>query len=221
MILDLTVLQEHVTTRKKQDRPVATKKTANHQINSACAILCLDQDLYEFPYETIKDKEFYIDYVKDDSEEECENLITRFVEHLNNLADIVTTWLRTIDVNKQLRELKFKHWKEFKQAKRCIYCHRTFHYTRTPVFDHNHTRSTYNGASCSECNLLATKQRNLSCFFHNLPYDSNLLLQHMNFGKLNEETWSASMIGQKLKLMSTTKLEIRDSFALLPSKLAD
>ena len=66
LILDLDLLQKHVTTRKKQDRPVATKKTANHQINSACAILCIDQDLYEFPYETIKDKEFYIDYVKDD-----------------------------------------------------------------------------------------------------------------------------------------------------------
>ena len=121
------------------------------------------------------------------------------MEHLNNLADIVTTWLRTIDVEKQLRELKLKHWKEFQQAKNCIYCQKTFDFMRKPVFDHSHTHSVYNGPSCLECNLLAAKQRNLSCFFHNLPYDSNLLLQHMNFGELNEETCSTSMIGQKLK----------------------
>ena len=56
LILDLTVLQEYVTTRKKQDRPVATRKKANHQINSACAILFIDQNLYEFPYEKIKER---------------------------------------------------------------------------------------------------------------------------------------------------------------------
>ena len=42
-------------------------------MNSACAILCIDCDLYDVPYDKIKEKEFYIDYVKNDSEEECEN----------------------------------------------------------------------------------------------------------------------------------------------------
>ena len=141
LILDLDLLQKHVTTRTKQDKPLLARKKVKHQINSACAILCIDQDLYEFPYEKIKDKEFYIDYVKDDSKEECENLITRFIKHLNDLADIVTTWLRAIDVDKQLRELKLKHWKEFQQAKKCIYCHKTFNFKRKPVFDHSHTHS--------------------------------------------------------------------------------
>ena len=71
-----------------------TKRKTNHQIISACAILCIDQDLYGFPFEKINDKESYIDYVKNDSEKECENFITRFVKHLNNLADIkLTTYI--------------------------------------------------------------------------------------------------------------------------------
>ena len=45
-----------------------TKKKANHQVNSACAILCIDRNLYQFPYEKLEGKEFYIDYVKNDSE---------------------------------------------------------------------------------------------------------------------------------------------------------
>jgi hypothetical protein len=221
LILDLTNLENYARTRKKCEKQKITKQKANHQVNSACAILWLDQNLSHFPYDLLKEKEFYIDYVKNDSEEECENLIVRFVEHLNSLADIITNWLKTIDVNTQLSELKKIHWEEFTKEKSCLYCQELFTSTRKPVFDHSHTHNRYNGASCSQCNLRASKQRNLSCFYHNASYDINLLLQHFNFSKLDEDTWSASMVGQKLKLVSTKKLEIRDSFALLPERLSE
>ena len=52
---------------------------SNHRVNSACAILVIDDDLYDFPYEKINNMRLYTDYVKDDSEIECENLILRFI----------------------------------------------------------------------------------------------------------------------------------------------
>ena len=148
-------------------------------------------------------------------------MILRFIDHLNSIADIITTWLRGIDVEKQKCELKKEHLVEFLKETSCIYCREPFTAMRRPVFDHSHTHSRYNGASCSECNLLASKQRNINCFFHNAPYDCSLLLEHLNFSKLKEGAWSASMIGQKLKLISTNRLEIRDSYGLLPEKLSD
>ena len=77
--------------REKGEKEELTQKKANHQVNSACAILCIDRTLSDFPYERVKDKEYYIDYVKDDSEEECESMILRFIDHLNSIADIITT----------------------------------------------------------------------------------------------------------------------------------
>ena len=222
LILDLEALMTYIDlSRKKGEKDELTQEKANHQVNSACAILCIDRTLSDFPYESVKDKEYYIDCVKDDTEEECESMILRFIDHLNSIADIITTWLRGIDVEKQKRELKKRHLVEFLKETSCIYCREPFTSTRRPVFDHSHTHSKYNGASCSACNLLASKQRNINCFFHNAPYDCSLLLEHLNFSKLDEGTWSASMIGQKLKLISTNRLEIRDSYGLLPEKLSD
>lgn len=222
LILDLDGLIQHVEFQENEKvYEKRTQRRANHQVNSACAILCIDRTLSDFPYDRLKEKEYYIDCVKDDTEEECENLVLRFISHLNSVASIITTWLRTIDVEKQKRELKKDHYEDFLKETACIYCREPFTRDRKPVFDHSHTHKKYNGAACSQCNLLATKQRNISCFFHNAPYDCNLLLQHLNFSKLDEEGWSASMVGQKLKLISTKNLEIRDSFALLPEKLSD
>ena len=222
LILDFDALVEYVEVHKSVEQ--SEKKTqakANHQINSACAILCLDKTLSDFPYEILKEKEYYIDCVKDDTEEECENLILRFIKHLNSIADIITAWLNKIDVEKQKRELKKVHYEEFLKESVCIYCKEPLTYLKPGVFDHSHTHNRYNGAACSQCNFMASKQRNISCFFHNAPYDCNLLLEHLNFSKLDEEAWGASMIGQKLKLINANRLEIRDSYALLPEKLSD
>ena len=117
-------------------------------------------------------------------------------------------WLKTIDVEEQKRFLKCEHWDDFQNAVSCIYCGESFNDERKPVFDHSHTHNVYNGAACSSCNLLASKQRNINCFFHNAPYDANLLLEHLNFNKFKEGTWSASMVGQKLKLISTNRIEL-------------
>lgn len=207
--------------RDSQDERKATTKKSLHQINSVCAVLYLDEGLYNFPYDLLQDKLLYTDSVKDDTENECEDLIMRFMEHLNFISDVITNWLRTINVEEQKRNLKIQHFDEFSKSTICIYCQEPFNKERRSVFDHSHTHNLFNGAACAACNLLASKQRNLSVFFHNgSKYDNNLLLQHLNFSKFDEHTWSASMIGQKLKLISTNRLEIRDSYALLPEKLS-
>ena len=118
-----------------------TQKKGNHQANSVCAILCIDRTLSDFPYKKLKDKECYIDCIKYDTEEECERLILNFIDHLNSLADIIMTWLNTIGVEKQKRELRMKYWEEFTKEKFCIYCREPFKSHREPVFGHSHTHS--------------------------------------------------------------------------------
>ena len=62
------------------------------------------------------------------------------------------------------------------------------------------------------------KNQQLGVFFHNASYDTNFILENLDFGEISIEKdgWRASMKGQKISLMCGKILQFRDSFSLLP-----
>ena len=199
-----------------------TTKLKKHSVNSVCCILYIEEKLFNFPYKIMEPLRYYYDVVTNDTRDECRRLISEFIQHLRNCSRIFSEWTSNIDSDMQLVELKQIHYHEFEKEISCMFCSRDFSDTVIKVFHHDHLRNKYIGASCSICNIKATKTKHLDVFFHNVSYDANFILENINFTDQDEQKeWRASLRGQKLQLMTSKSLKFRDSYALLPLGLAE
>ena len=216
---ECTLLKVEEDNVRKGDK---TTRVNKHSVNSACAVLHVESDLYKFPYSEIEHYRKYYDQVRDDTKEECERLITQFILHLKECATRIIAWAKSIDIAHQERELKKVHNQDFQQAEKCIFCKKNFSDLETSVkcFHHDHFRNLYIGAACLNCNFKAAKVTTLDVFFHNSSYDNSFIMENLNFELLGEtKSWNASMRGQKLQLMCSNVLRFADSFSLLPLSL--
>ena len=211
---------------KKQDleKTEKTKRLRKHSVNSVCVVMYTDENLDNFPYKEFEKYRYYYDRVKDDSPAECERLMKDFIIHLNECAHFFVKWVDTLDGDKQVEELKKIHLNEYLKCTECMFCKKPFVDIATPtkVFHHDHFRRKYIGALCANCNFKARKTSQLDVFFHNASYDSNFILENLNFSEfpLEEKGWRCSMKGQKISLMCGKLIKFRDSYALLPLSLA-
>ena len=194
-----------------------------HSVNSVCAILYIEDNLFHFPYSEFKTLQYYYDQVLDDTESETERLITNFVIHLKKCSSLFEMWSLSIDSDKQRENLKHTNSDMFHSTTKCMFCKSNFSSPETGIkcFHHDHHRNKYIGACCLKCNLKAEKTHILDVYFHNISYDANFILDNLNF-KASGETkeWKASLRGQKVQLMCSNSIRFRDSFSLLPLALA-
>ena len=210
--------------KKEFEKTEKTKRLRKHSVNSVCVVIYTDENLDYFPYKDFEKYRYYYDRVKDDSPEECERLMKDFIIHLNKCAQFFVKWIDGLDPEEQISELKKIHFNEYNKCTKCMFCKKMFADLATPtkVFHHDHFRREYIGALCANCNFKARKTTHLDVFFHNASYDSNFILENLNFSEfpLEDKGWRCSMKGQKISLMCGKLLKFRDSYALLPLSLA-
>jgi hypothetical protein len=85
------------------------------------------------------------------------------------------------------------------------------------VRDHCHITGKFRGASCNSCNLKARTPRNVPIFFHNLNYDSHLIIK-----ELEDETAKIDCIPnteENYISFSVNKCKFVDSYRFLSSSL--
>ena len=203
-----------------------TKRVKKHSVNSVCVVIYTDENLDNFPYDVFEKYRYYYDEVKDDTSKECERLIKNFILHLNECALFFGKWIDSLDSDNQLAELKPLYWDEFFKTTKCMFCKTEFNeisHSSSKNFHHDHYRRKYLGALCLDCNFKTKKSRQLDVFFHNASYDTNFILENLNFEEIGIEKdgWRATMKGQKISLICGKILQFRDSFALLPMGLAE
>ena len=96
----------------------------------------------------------------------------------------------SLDSDNQLAELKPLYWDEFFKTTKCMFCKTEFNeisHSSSKNFHHDHYRRKYLGALCLDCNFKTKKSRQLDVFFHNASYDTNFILENLDFEEIGIE----------------------------------
>ena len=102
------------------------------------------------------------------------------------MSCLIKEWSDAIDLEEQIKYLREIHQREYILENFCIYCKEKYKVTgNLKAFDHDHYRCIYTGSACNTCNLKAKKSALLDVFCHNSQYDNNLILEHLDFTKIN------------------------------------
>ena len=87
---------------------------------------------------------------------------------------------------KEIIKLNFnKKINDFEDAKSCHICNKEYNNKDVPVKDHCHVTGKYRGSAHTDCNLSYRLTNKIYVIFHNLSYDSHLIMQEI--GKFNKD----------------------------------
>ena len=202
------------------------KQLTEHNVNSYAYYLYIAPDLYNFPYDQFPNR-LHLEHVVDDSSKAEEELLTKFILSLRADVSKLQTYSRSLQPQKMVAQLHKLHADEYAAEKECVFCKKSFTSVSgggRKVLHHCHFKNKYIGAAHSICNLKAKKNHKPKVWFHNVNYDMKLLLRYIGkqcMSEVEKDGWQLSMIGEKIKFVTSDGLDFRDSYQILPVPLAE
>jgi hypothetical protein len=152
------------------------------------------------------------DYQNFVSNDQGDNCVIKFLQHLERLATEVKLWYRD-NSNKPMTPLSQNEELLHISQPACYMCKKQFSVDRTRVHDHDHLTGDYLGAACNTCNLQRRiKYPFLPVVFHNLRgYD----LHHVMKYAINQfPHWNLSCIPNTSEKFLSLNCQIPNAVSL-------